>query len=139
MSSWVHALSLSFTRGWIEEDRAQVHDFPWNDLIAFRDLVKKHRGQIAGVVTTAFHHPGFGRSVFPAPGFLQGIQETCRQEGIVFILDDVRSGFRLHLGGSHRFFDFEPDLICFCKAIASQRRRSELSSAWGPGWGSLIS
>ncbi len=105
--------------GWIEEDRAHVHDFPWNDLIAFRDLVKKHRGQIAGVITTAFHHPGFGRSVYPAPGFLQGVQETCRQEGIVFILDDVRSGFRLHLGGSHRFFNFEPDLICFCKAIAN--------------------
>jgi glutamate-1-semialdehyde 2,1-aminomutase len=31
----------------------------------------------------------------------------------------VRSGFRLHLGGSHRFFGFEPDLICFSKALAN--------------------
>jgi glutamate-1-semialdehyde 2,1-aminomutase len=105
--------------GWIAEDRTHVHNFPWNDLVAFRDLVKKHRGQIAAVITTAFHHPGFGNSIYPAPGFLEGVQETCRKEGIVFILDDVRSGFRLHLGGSHRFFDFEPDLICFCKAIAN--------------------
>ena len=105
--------------GWIDEDRAHVHAFPWNDLDAFRDLVKKHRGEIAGVITTAFHHPAFGDSVMAAPGFLRGIQETCRAEGIVFILDDVRSGFRLHLGGSHRVLDFEPDLVCFCKALAN--------------------
>ena len=105
--------------GWIDEDRAHIHTFPWNDLDAFRLLVRKHRGEIAGVITTAFHHPGFGNSILPLPGFLRGIQDTCCEDGIVFILDDVRSGFRLHLGGSHRHFDFEPDLICFCKALAN--------------------
>ena len=123
--------------GWIDEDRTHVHQFAWNDLGAFRELVTKHRGDIAGVITTAFHHPSFGDSQYPAPGFLQGIQETCRHEGIVFILDDVRSGFRLHLGGSHRFFEFEPDLICFCKAIANGHPisaalgRAELQAAAG--------
>lgn len=105
--------------GLIEEDYAHIHAFPWNDLDAFNDLAKRHQGEVAAVVMTAFHHPAFADSELPAPGFHQGIQETCRREGIVFILDDVRSGFRLHPGGSHRFFGFEPDLICFSKAIAN--------------------
>ncbi len=105
--------------GLIEEDYAHIHAFPWNDLDAFNDLVKRHQGQVAAVMVTAFHHPAFGDSQMPAPGFHLGMQEVCRREGIVLILDDVRSGFRLHLGGSHRFFGFEPDMICFSKAIAN--------------------
>ncbi len=105
--------------GWIEEDRMHIHAFPWNDLDRFHELLKRHRDEVAGVIVTAFHHPAFGDSELPAPGFLQEIGAACRQNGAVFILDDVRSGFRLHLGGSHRFFGFEPDLTCFSKALGN--------------------
>ncbi len=105
--------------GWIEEDRTHVHSFPWNDLNAFHDLLRSHRGRIAALITTAFHHPSFGDSVMPAPGFFAEIEAACRREGIVFILDDVRSGFRLHHGGSHRLLGFTPDLTCFCKALGN--------------------
>lgn len=105
--------------GVIEEDRAHIHDFAWNDLEGFRQLLEKHRGQVAGVIVTPFHHPTFTDSVMPAPGFLQGIEKACRENGIILILDDIRAGFRLHLGGSHRVFGFTPDLICFCKAMGN--------------------
>jgi glutamate-1-semialdehyde 2,1-aminomutase len=55
----------------------------------------------------------------PAPGFWPHIEAACRKEGIVLILDDIRAGFRLDIRGSHKVFGFEPDLICFCKAIAN--------------------
>lgn len=35
------------------------------------------------------------------------------------ILDDVRSGFRIDLAGSHVAYGFTPDLMCFGKAIAN--------------------
>ena len=105
--------------GWIEEDRAHIHGFPWNDLDAAEALLKQYRGQVAAVITTAFHHPAFGDSALPAPGFLPGLEAACRRDGVVLILDDVRSGFRLHLGGSHRAFGFTPDLICFSKALGN--------------------
>jgi glutamate-1-semialdehyde 2,1-aminomutase len=105
--------------GLIEEDRAHIHDFNWNDLESFERLLKQHRGDVAGVVMTPFHHPTFKASEMPAAGFWPHIEAACRKEGIVLILDDIRAGFRLHLGGSHRFFGFEPDIICFCKAIAN--------------------
>ena len=105
--------------GLIDEDRLHVHEFTWNDLNSVQDLVKQHHGKIAALITTPFLHPPFANSELPAAGFLPGVQEICRKEGIVFILDDVRAGFRLDLGGSHRHFGFEPDLICFSKALGN--------------------
>jgi len=105
--------------GLLDEDRAHVHEFDWNDLEAFQQLLKQYRGDIAGVIMTPFHHPVFWPSRMPADGFWPAIESACRREGIVLILDDIRAGFRLDLRGSHRQFGFEPDLICFCKAIAN--------------------
>ncbi|OGV26274.1 MAG: aminotransferase class III [Legionellales bacterium RIFCSPHIGHO2_12_FULL_37_14] len=105
--------------GLIPEDRVHIHEFIWNSLNSFEDQVKKYRNEIAAVILTPFHHPPFANSELPQAGFLSGIEKICLQEGIVFILDDVRAGFRLNHRGSHRYFNFTPDLICFCKAIAN--------------------
>jgi glutamate-1-semialdehyde 2,1-aminomutase len=105
--------------GLLEEDRAHIHDFLWNDLDSFERLLKEFRNDIAGVIMTPFHHPVFKPSEMPAPGFWSHIEAACRREGMVLILDDIRAGFRLDLRGSHKCFGFEPDLICFCKAIAN--------------------
>ena len=105
--------------GLIEEDRAHVHTFKWNDLESFQALLRRHVGKIAGVVVTPFHHPVFADSELPAKGFLKAIELACREAGIVLILDDIRGGFRLNLKGSHEVFGFEPDVICFSKALAN--------------------
>lgn len=105
--------------GLIDEDRAHVHEFTWNDLSSIEDLIKRHREQIAALITTPFLHPPFADSELPVPGFFSGVQDICRKHGIVFILDDIRAGFRLDFGGSHRYFGFEPDVICFSKALGN--------------------
>lgn len=105
--------------GLIDEDREHIHTFGWNDLEGFQHLIQKHAGKIAGLVITPFHHPSFGDAVMPDKGFWHNIEQTCRHEGILLILDDIRGGFRLHLGGSHRVFGFTPDVICFSKALGN--------------------
>ena len=55
----------------------------------------------------------------PSPDYWPSVERICRKHGIVLILDDVRAGFRINLGGSHEHFGFKPDLICFGKAIAN--------------------
>ena len=114
-----HAWCTPGHGGLIEEDRMNVHTFEWNDLEDFQWVMKKFRNQVACVIVTPFHHPAFGDSELPGVDFLQEIEKSCRKEGIVLILDDIRAGFRLHLGGSHRFFNFEPDIICFSKAMGN--------------------
>ncbi|MEM6823119.1 MAG: aminotransferase class III-fold pyridoxal phosphate-dependent enzyme [Verrucomicrobiota bacterium] len=105
--------------GLIEEDLSQILNFKWNDSESIADLFAKHSDDIACVIITPFHHPAFGNSVLPDPEFLKTIRNLCTHHGALFIVDDIRAGFRLNIGGSHRYFGFEPDLVCFCKAMAN--------------------
>jgi len=114
-----HAWCTPGHGGLIPEDRTHIHAIDWNDLEALRALVAEHKGKIAGFIATPYHHPAFADSVLPADGYWKGVEELCRAEGIVLILDDVRAGFRLHMEGSHAYFGFEPDLVVFCKAIGN--------------------
>ncbi len=61
------------------------------------------------------------RGYIPTPaGFITGLAERCRDHGILFIADEIQSGF----GRTGRMFaidahDVEPDLLCMAKGIAS--------------------
>jgi glutamate-1-semialdehyde 2,1-aminomutase len=105
--------------GVLEEDCGHILRIAWNDFDAFASLVEKHPGQIAAFIASPYHHPVYADNQYPAPGYWQKVQKLCNQKGIVLIVDDIRCGFRLNMAGSHVFFGFEPDLVCFCKAIAN--------------------
>ncbi len=107
------------TGGVLPEDRAHVLRFGWNRLDQLDALFARFAESIAAVILTPFHHPGFGKSVLPETGFMKGVEDRCKRHGSVFILDDIRAGFRLHAGGSHRHFGFTPDIACYCKALAN--------------------
>lgn len=105
--------------GIIEEDRSHVHFFEWNNLESFTSLVEQYKDQIACVMLTPHHHPIFTDNIMPAPDWWSTIQKICKQEGILIISDDVRCGFRMHHNGSHVYHNYEPDMVCFSKAIAN--------------------
>lgn len=114
-----HAWCTPGHGGLIDEDRAQMLYYKWNDLAGLRALFDRYPDQIAGVIMTPFHHPTFADMEMPAPGFWQGVQKLCNDKGAVLIIDDVRCGFRLSVKGSQDYFGFEPDISCYCKAIAN--------------------
>ena len=114
-----HAWCTPGKGGLVKEDRAQIETFTWNDPASFLRAVRRWEGDVAAVFLTPYHHPLYTESVLPSPEFLQTIEATCRQEGIVLVLDDIRAGFRVDLGGSHRHFRFNPDIACYCKALAN--------------------
>ncbi len=105
--------------GLVPEDRAHIVRFKWNNLDTFYKAIENNKNDVAGVIMTPFHHPAFGDMEMPAPGWWNAIESTCKKEGIILILDDVRAGFRLHIGSSAEYFGFKPDLVCFCKAIGN--------------------
>ena len=105
--------------GRIPEDREFVGEFKWNDLDELHDLAKEHEDDVAAIVLTPYHHAAFGPSEMPAEGFWSGVEELCREKGIILVLDDVRAGSRLHEGGSHRLFGFTPDVACYSKALGN--------------------
>ena len=56
---------------------------------------------------------------WPNEGFLAQVQEACRQNGTLLILDEMWTGFRMALGGAQEHFGITPDLACYSKAIAN--------------------
>ena len=52
----------------------------------------------------------------PSENFWSDVEKLCRANDILLILDDVRTGWRLHKGGSHKYFNFTPDLAVYSRA-----------------------
>jgi len=88
---------------------------PYNDLEAVQKLVDANKGHIAALIL----EPVVGNMgcVLPAEGFLEGLRKICDEEGIVFIFDEVMTGFRLSKGGAQERFGIKPDLTTLGKII----------------------
>ena len=100
-------------------ERDLVAKFQYNDLEGLKRVVAENKGQVAAIIINAFRHDVFPHQEMPDPGFLKGVRALCDQEGIVLVLDDVRAGFRLNLGGSWEPYGVRPDLRCYSKAVAN--------------------
>jgi len=87
--------------------------FNYNDTKEFLSLLKKYKGKISAVVVEPI------RNYFPEKGFLETIRETTEKLGIVLLIDEVSSGWRLNVGGAHLEFGIEPDLAVFAKGISN--------------------
>jgi glutamate-1-semialdehyde 2,1-aminomutase len=88
---------------------------PWNDLSALQRAIENHRGQIAAIITEGvMANMGV---IPPAEGYLRGLQELARANGILFILDETVTGFRVAPGGCQEHYKLSPDLVTFGKAL----------------------
>ncbi len=88
---------------------------PWNDLPALQRAVENHPGQIAAIITEGvMANMGV---IPPAEGYLQGLQKLARANGILFILDETVTGFRIAPGGCQEHYKLSPDLVTFGKAL----------------------
>ena len=96
-----------------------IHEFHYNDLDGLEELMKKHGDQTAAVIITPLGHPLAFPVEYPKAGFLEGVQALCRRYGSVLIFDEIRTGFRVNLGGAQKEFGVTPDLAVFGKAMAN--------------------
>lgn len=101
------------------EDLANIIRIPWNDINTLKRVIAEQGKDIAGFMATPYHHPVFADNALPADGYWKQVVDIMHKNGSIVIVDDVRAGFRLHLGGSCEKYGFKPDLICFSKAIAN--------------------
>ncbi len=96
-----------------------VHEFEYNHLDQVEDLMKKHGDKVAAIIITPVGH-ALGHEVeMPKPGFLEGVKELAHKYGAVLIFDEIRSGFRVHIGGAQALFGVTPDVSVFGKAMAN--------------------
>jgi len=83
---------------------------------------------------------GEGGYVAAPPGFLEAIDQRCKQHGMLFIADEVQSGFgRTGTLFAIEHYDVDPDIVCMAKGIASGfpfsalGTRRELDDRWPTG------
>ena len=100
-------------------DRANLGYYTFNDLESATAAVREAGSDLAGIVVSPFKHDaGFDQELVD-PAFARGLRELCDATGAALILDDVRCGFRLHLGSSWEPIAVDPDLSAWSKAIAN--------------------
>lgn len=89
----------------------------WNDAEAIERVIRRHAGDLAAVITEPIMaNKGF---IPPAGTYLHDLQRICRENDVLFILDEVITGFRLARGGAQEAFGLDPDLSTFAKAMAN--------------------
>ncbi|MFQ5477524.1 MAG: aminotransferase class III-fold pyridoxal phosphate-dependent enzyme [Candidatus Binatia bacterium] len=115
----VHGWCNHLQAGFPDSDRQQIVEFDWNDLGGLEARFRENPGKIAAVIITPFHHEAFSDSVLSKDGFLEGVRDICSREGSVMIVDDVRAGFRLNMGGSTQAWGVTPDVLIYSKALAN--------------------
>lgn len=105
--------------GTTPEDRAHLGYYTYNDLASVQAAADKAGDDLAGVIVTPYRHDVGQDQELADPAFARGLRALCDRSGAALILDDVRCGMRLHLGGSWEPLGVAPDLSAWSKAIAN--------------------
>jgi glutamate-1-semialdehyde 2,1-aminomutase len=126
--------STPLKRGIPESVLTQTKVFSYNNLASLEKLVEEFPGQIACVVIepASTECPQLGSDTGccnqsictrnycgSQRNFLQEVEAFCKKHGIVFILDEMITGFRWHIKGAQHMYGVKPDICTFGKAMAN--------------------
>jgi glutamate-1-semialdehyde 2,1-aminomutase len=97
--------------------RGYVRMLPFNDAEAVESFFASHGRQTAAVIVEPMAGNAFG--IMPEPGFLETLRRLCSEYEAVLIFDEVKTGFRLSLGGAVETFGVVPDIATYAKALGN--------------------
>lgn len=87
--------------------------FKYNDLASIQALFDQYPNRIAAI----FLEPEKDKE--PQNRFLHEARDLCHKHGAVFVLDEMITGFRWHIGGGQGYHDIVPDLSCWGKGLGN--------------------
>ena len=90
---------------------------PYNDLEVIEKTLKMRHFEIAAIMLEPIM--GSCGVIPPKEGFLEGLRRLTREYGILLIFDEVMTGFRVAPGGAQDYYNVQPDISTFAKAIAA--------------------
>jgi glutamate-1-semialdehyde 2,1-aminomutase len=117
--------------------REFIITLPFNDFEGFERVMRSYGEQIAAVISEPCQ--GNCAAINPQDGFLELIRKRTEEHGCVFILDEVKTGFRIANGGAQEYYRIKPDLVTYAKAlgngypVAAFGGRQEIMSIIGHG------
>lgn len=87
--------------------------FSYNDIASVKSVFEQYNGQIAALIMEPVEFEE------PKDNFLQKVRQLCTEYGVIFILDEMISGFRWDLRGACNYYNVEPDLVTYGKGMAN--------------------
>ncbi|SCW39864.1 glutamate-1-semialdehyde 2,1-aminomutase [Eubacterium ruminantium] len=96
-----------------EDGKKFTLQFSYNDIDSVKNIFEQYKGKIACLIMEPVE------SEEPKDGFLQKVGALCKEYGVVYILDEMITGFRWDLQGACKYYGVEPDLVTYGKGMAN--------------------
>jgi glutamate-1-semialdehyde 2,1-aminomutase len=128
---------LAFGKGVPGLVRQLLWHLPYNDAGPLEDLLRRHADRIAAVLIEPILGSCCG--IPASPEFFRAVRELCTLYGVLMIVDEVKTGFRVARGGVQQLHGVKADLCTMAKAmangypIAAVGGREDLMRQFGPG------
>lgn len=100
-------------KGVPEEISKLTLQFSYNDIGSVKKVFEDHKGEVACLIMEP------AESEEPKDNFLQEVGKLCKQYGVVYILDEMITGFRWDIQGACKYYGVEPDLVTYGKGMAN--------------------
>ncbi|MCK8059423.1 MULTISPECIES: aspartate aminotransferase family protein [unclassified Fusibacter] len=94
-------------------------EFEYGSLESLEEALKAHHENAACIIVTPVGHPLALPVMAPPEGYLQGVRALADKYNVVLIFDEIRTGFRVAMGGAGERYGVTPDLSVFGKAMAN--------------------
>lgn len=103
----------SESKGIVNEE--QIVSIPYNDLTRSLEILEEHSRDLAGVIIEPLL--GGGGCIPAMHDYLKGIQEWCKKNNSLFILDEIVTGFRFRFGCIYPTMNLDPDIVTLGKIV----------------------
>lgn len=93
---------------------------PVDEPVALETIAREASSLAAVLLAVPYNRP-------LSRGFVSELREACRTHGILFVFDEIVTGFRLAPGGAQAYFEIDADLVCLSKSLAAGMPLSALT------------
>lgn len=108
-----HPTAVSESKGIPDEEKDQTIVLPFNDLDATEAILRTHQHELAAVIL----EPVQGGFIPAEKSFIEGLRKLTTELNIILIFDEVKTGYRVGLGGAQREYNVIPDITALGKVL----------------------
>ncbi|MGO4122871.1 aspartate aminotransferase family protein [Inquilinus sp. YAF38] len=108
---------MPYSQGVPEAVRPLVHLTPMNDANRLEDLLRRRSHEIAAMLIEPIMGNCCGITADVA--YVRAVRELCDRYGVLLIIDEVKSGFRVARGGTQELMGVKADITTMAKAMAN--------------------
>jgi len=108
---------VSYGKGIPQTLKALAHITPMNNAERLEDVFRKHGNTMAAMLIEPIQ--GNCCSIMASADYVRLARDLCTKYGVLLIIDEVKSGFRVGRGGIQEILGVIPDITTFAKAMAN--------------------